>query len=81
VRILPIAATALGGDALGVSLASATAAANAVPAQAPLPSPAPPPEQPRSLPRTGGDSALPLGLALLAVGAAGAALVRRSRIA
>lgn len=34
---------------------------------------------PDPLPRTGGDSAMPLTLALLGVGAAGAALLRRSR--
>ena len=79
VRVLPIAASALGGDVLGLSLASATAAANATaledePRQAPPAAPAAP-----GLPKTGGDSALPLTLALLAVGAAGAALVRRTR--
>jgi hypothetical protein len=80
VRVLPIAAAALGGDVLGLSLASATAAANAHPAddiirQAP-------PESPNgALPRTGGDTALPLTLALLGLGAAGAAIVRRTRTA
>ena len=80
VRVLPIAAEALGGDLIGLSLASATAAANAVdtPRQAPplnqpvAPTPAP-------LPKTGAESALPLTLALLAVGTAGALLVRRTR--
>ncbi len=76
VRVLPIAASALGGDVVGLSLASATAAANAT---APgLPST---PETPvkRGLPRTGGDSALPLTMALLALGTGAAFLVRRTR--
>lgn len=79
VRVLPIAAAALGGDVLGLSLASATAAANlgeqtrqappAVPEDAPI----------TPLPQTGGESAIPLTLALLAAGTAGVALVRRTR--
>lgn len=81
VQVLPIAADALGGSVLGISLARATAAANAVPADPAAP-PGPLPGVPRAdepLPRTGGTTALPLTVALLAVGAAGAMLVRRSR--
>lgn len=78
VRLLPIAASALGGDVLGLSLASATAASNAA---APAPRVAPPAAPPAApgLPKTGGESTLPLTMALLAVGAAGAAMVRRTR--
>jgi hypothetical protein len=80
VQVLPIAADALGGNVLGVSLARATAAANAVPADAPGPLPGSPrADGPPILAETGGTAALPLTLALLAVGAAGAILVRRSR--
>jgi LPXTG-motif cell wall-anchored protein len=79
VRVLPIAAAALGGDVLGLSLASTTAAANAVDVDRAAP-PAPPVVKTSSpLPKTGGDTAMPLTLALLAVGAAGAVLVRRTR--
>lgn len=81
IRVLPIAAEALGGDVLGLSLASATAAANT--AENPLTAPpiAPPAATPTAppLPKTGAESALPLTLALLAVGSAGALLVRRTR--
>jgi len=75
IRVLPIAAEALGGPVLGLSLASATAAANgAAPA---LPgAPAAP-----SLPRTGGEGALPLTLALFAAATAGVHLIRRTRTA
>lgn len=80
VQVLPVAAEALGGSVLGVTLARATAAANAV-------APAPgctvncDPLSRGSIPDavTGGDTALPLTLALLAVGTAGAFLLRRSR--
>lgn len=78
IQVLPIAADALGGSVLGISLARATAAANAVPADLPG-SPTEPAQPAGPLPRTGGQAALPLTLALLAVGAAGAALLRRSR--
>ncbi len=81
IRVLPIAAEALGGDVLGLSLASATAAANAndIPRLAPPAGPpAATPDAP-PLPKTGAESALPLTLALLAVGSAGALLVRRTR--
>lgn len=80
IRVLPIAAAALGGDVLGLSLASATAAANAVENTLTAPPVAPPAATPAApLPKTGAESALPLTLALLAVGAAGALLVRRTR--
>lgn len=78
VRVLPIAADVLGGDVLGLSLASTTAAANAVDTARVAP---PAPEVPGAapLPKTGAESALPMTLALLAVGAAGVAMVRRAR--
>lgn len=78
IRVLPIAAEALGGDVLGLSLASTTAAANAVDVARVAP-PAPDVPAAAPLPRTGAESALPLTLALLAVGAAGVAMVRRAR--
>lgn len=69
----------LGDAVLGISFAQAEAVANAIvptaaPAQDPAPAPAGPP-----LPRTGADSALPLTLGMLCVGAAGAMLLRRTR--
>jgi LPXTG-motif cell wall-anchored protein len=78
VRVLPIAAAALGGDVLGVSLASTTAAANATELRRSVPET---PEEVLTtpLPKTGADDTMPLTLALLAVGAAGAVLVRRTR--
>jgi LPXTG-motif cell wall-anchored protein len=80
IRVLPIAAAALGGDHIGHSLASATAAANAVDTPRVAPPAAPPAATPAApLPKTGTESALPLTLALLAVGMAGALLVRRTR--
>lgn len=78
VRVLPIAASALGGDVLGLSLASTTVAANAVDVDRAAP-PAPDVPAAAPLPRTGAESALPITLALLAVGAAGVAMVRRAR--
>jgi LPXTG-motif cell wall-anchored protein len=78
IRVLPIAAEALGGDVLGLSLASTTAAANVNPVT--VERSAPPEEVLTTpLPKTGADDTLPLTLALLAVGAAGAVLVRRTR--
>ena len=78
VRVLPVAAAALGGDVLGLSLATATAAANAK--DVPLSIPATPEVKTSApLPKTGGETAMPLTLALLGVGAAGAVLVRRTR--
>jgi LPXTG-motif cell wall-anchored protein len=78
-QILGIAAEQLGGAVIGISFAGADAAVNAVvPAVAPPAAQPPAPGSP-SLPRTGTDSALPLTLGLLAVGAAGAALLRRTR--
>jgi len=75
VRVLSIAAPSLGGDVLGLRLASSTAAANAVPYVG-----GPPPTPPiRNLPKTGTDPLLPLALTLFAVGGATAVLVRRSR--
>jgi hypothetical protein len=73
VRVLSIAAPSLGGDVLGLRLASATAAANATPYVGGEP---PPPV--RNLPKTGTDPLLPLSLALFAIGGATAVLVRRS---
>jgi LPXTG-motif cell wall-anchored protein len=78
VRVLPVAAAALGGDVLGLSLASTTAAANAVDVDRAIPE-APVLTSAPSLPKTGSNSALPLTLALLTVGAASAVLVRRTR--
>ena len=77
IRVLPILADVLGGDVLGLSLASATAAANATTVV-----PATPTGNPRSappLPKTGGESGLALALALLAVAGVGGTLVRRTR--
>src|SRR5690606_32651930 len=74
--------SALGEDPLlGLEVGGATAAAAAVPAVPATPNQptTAPPEQERSMPRTGGEAALPLTLALLAVGAAGAVLIRRTR--
>jgi LPXTG-motif cell wall-anchored protein len=68
----------LGGDVLGLSLASTTAAANAVDVDRAIPE-APVLTSAPSLPKTGSNSALPLTLALLTVGAASAVLVRRTR--
>jgi hypothetical protein len=80
VQVLPIAASALGGSVLGVTLARATAAANALPVDPACCTPSPPLSRGSDpLPRTGGEAAMGLTLALLAVGAAGVALVRRSR--
>lgn len=74
VRVLPIAADALGGDVLGLRLASSTAAANATPVVA-----APPGPTPQPLPKTGGGVSMPLGLGLFALAGATAAFVRRTR--
>lgn len=78
VRVLPVAAAALGGDVLGLSLASTTAAANAVDTPRAVPE-APVLTSTPSLPKTGSNSALPLTLGLLTVGGATALLVRRTR--
>ncbi|MGQ0433234.1 MAG: LPXTG cell wall anchor domain-containing protein [Microthrixaceae bacterium] len=72
VRVLSAAA---GGPVARLQLGEAAAAAAVT---TPLPRPDAPPT-PAPLPKTGGDSAMPLTLALLGVGAAGAALLRRSR--
>lgn len=65
-----------GGITLDVGHTAAAAAAVVAAPAGPLPgSPAEPP----SLPSTGGDSALPLTLALLAAGTAGAFVIRRTR--
>jgi len=63
---------------LGLSIGGASAAAAAAPAS-PLPAPAPQDPTPQSLPRTGADSALPVGLGLLAVAGLGVAVLRRTR--
>jgi LPXTG-motif cell wall-anchored protein len=87
VQVLPVAADALGGSVLGISLARATAAATAA---APLPGgggctvncDGPVDKTPRGpLPSTGSEStaALMLTLGMLAVGSAGAVVLRRSR--
>lgn len=78
-EILGIAADSLGGPAIGISFAGADAAVNAIAPAAPPAPPAPPAPGAPALPRTGSDSALPLTLGLLAVGVAGAALLRRTR--
>ena len=78
VEILGAASDALGAPVLGLSFSRATAAANAVVAD--VPGTPESPAQP-SLPRTGGDSTLPMTLALLAVGAAGMLVLRRTRSA
>lgn len=71
--------SALGEDPLlGLRIGGAVAAAAAVPGT-PIVTPPLVPDGPRDLPKTGGDAALPLTLALLAVGAAGAVLIRRTR--
>ena len=67
IRVLPIAAAALGGDVLGLSLASATAAANATDVDRAAPPAVPENAAIAPLPKTGGESAIPLTLALLAV--------------
>ena len=76
--MLAAAAPALGGDVLGLQLASSTAAANATPAAAPI---TPPPVPNVPLPKTGGTVPLPLGLGLFTLAGAAAMLVRRSRTA
>lgn len=78
-ELLGIAGDFLAGSVLGLQFASADAAANAVPLQAAPPAPEAPASAPPALPRTGSDSTLPLTLAMLAVGAAGAMLLRRTR--
>lgn len=78
-ELLGIASEFLGGSVLGLQFASADAAANAMPLQAAPPAPEAPASAPPALPRTGADSTLPLTLAMLAVGAAGAMLLRRTR--
>ncbi len=79
IRVLPILADVLGGDVLGLSLAQTTAAANAVDVARVAPPGAPEVPAAAPLPKTGGESALPMTLALLAVGTAGVAMVRRAR--
>lgn len=80
VQVLPVAADALGGSVLGLTLARSTAASGST---VPLPGDGGEcvPPNPLCLPlaRTGGDSMLPVTLALLALGSVGAALLRRSR--
>lgn len=74
VRLLPILADSLGGDALALRLGTATAAANAVPFQTPE-------VTTTTMPRTGSESATSMSLALLLLAAAGGtgALIRRTR--
>lgn len=78
VEVLGIIAEAAGSPLLTLNLARATAAANAVAADGP-PLPGAPAEP--VLPHTGGDTTLPLTLALFAVGIAGALLLQRTRSA
>ena len=78
VQVLPILAEQAGGPLLSLALAEANAAANAAPAS-PLPAPSPQDPTPQSLPRTGAESALPVGLGLLAVAGIGVAVLRRTR--
>jgi hypothetical protein len=76
VRVLPILADTLGGDAVGIRLGTATAAANATPFVAPTVSPT-------TMPKTGAESAAAMPFALLLLAAAGGTglLVRRARTA
>lgn len=75
ISVLPILADVLGGDVLGLSLATSTAAANAVVPQTTRNVPPAPP----GLPKTGGETGLPIALALFAVAGVGGTLVRRTR--
>jgi hypothetical protein len=75
VRVLPILADSLGGDAVTLRLGTATAAANATPFVAPPPTVAPV----RKMPKTGGTDLAPFAFVLLAAAGATGALVRRSR--
>jgi hypothetical protein len=75
VRVLPIAAEALGGDVLGLRLATSGAAAQAIPADAVTTTTA----ARKPLPKTGGAPLAPLGLALLAGAATTLAFLRRSQ--
>ena len=76
VRVLPILADSLGGDALALRLGTATAAANATPFVAPT-------VLPKTMPKTGGEGAATMPFALLLLAAAGGTgvLVRRTRTA
>lgn len=77
IQVLPIAAEALGGPAIGLRLAAADAAANL---GAPLPAtPEQPPAVNTRLPRTGADDLLPVTLVLFAAAAGGLFLIRRTR--
>lgn len=78
IRVLPVLADVLGGDVLGLSLATSTAAANATAPALPRSAPPAPPAPP-ALPKTGGESGLTIALALFAVAGAGGTLVRRTR--
>lgn len=73
-RVLPILADTLGGDALALRLGTATAAANAVPF-------VPPTVSPTTMPKTGGElgGTMPYALLLLAAAGATGVLVRRAR--
>jgi hypothetical protein len=75
IRVLSIAAPALGGDVLGLRLATSGAAAQAIPADAVTTTT----QERKPLPRTGGAPLAPLGLALLAGAGTTLALVRRTR--
>lgn len=75
VRVLPLLADTLGGDALALRLGSSTAAANASPV-----GPVTPPTTPLKLPKTGGTS-LPLAFVLFLGAGAAITLVRRTRTA
>jgi hypothetical protein len=74
IRVLPIAADALGGDVLGLRLASSTAAANATPVAPVAPGPTPQP-----LPKTGGAVPMSLGLGLFALAGVSVTVLRRTR--
>lgn len=76
IQVLPIAAEALGGPAVGLRLAAADAAANLT---APLPAAPDQPAAPTRLPSTGADGLLPVTLGLFAAAAGGLFLIRRTR--
>ncbi len=77
IRVLSIASEALGGDVLGLRLATSGAAAQAIPAE-PVTTTT---KARQPLPKTGAAPMLPLGLALLAGAATTFGLIRRTRTA
>lgn len=81
VQVLSAASDALGGSVLDLTLARATAASAGAKDLPGDDCPTPPCKDPLPLARTGGETPLALTMALLAVGSAGAALLRRTRTA